>query len=380
MNLLYFTHEREYGGSSRALVALIKELKKNNTIYVYVPFKNAKIVSELNKMNVQVLTCFYSWWQIPLNVSKLYKLLFRFAYIFNFISERFIINKIKALDIDIIHSNTSVIDIGAKVAKKLSIPHVWHFREFKKNNLEFIKSEERSYYFINKYGGHIIYISKAIEEFYSKNIRKDKTIQIYDEVSKDLIIENRQYKDRFDEIVFLLAGTLQKGKGQQYAVKAIGILKKKGYKNIKLYLAGGDPLQYGDYLKKLIFRYNINENVEYLGFVNDIKSLRRKVDVELLCSESEALGLVTIECMLAGNLIIGSNSGATSEIIQDKKTGYLYKFEDTDDLVEKMEEVINNPHNIKKIGMEAQRYAIEKFTSKKSICELLEYYKKIKKE
>jgi len=45
MNLLYFTHEREYGGSSRALVSLLKELKKNgkHNIYVVVPFKDAKI-------------------------------------------------------------------------------------------------------------------------------------------------------------------------------------------------------------------------------------------------------------------------------------------------------------------------------------------------
>ena len=81
MNLLYFTHEREYGGSSRALIALLKELKKNseNNIYVVVPFKDAKIVQELKKMNINVIVRFYSWWQVPVNVSKIKQMLFKIA-------------------------------------------------------------------------------------------------------------------------------------------------------------------------------------------------------------------------------------------------------------------------------------------------------------
>ena len=152
MNLLYFTHEKEYGGSSRALVALLKEIKEDysNKIYVVVPFKNAKIIKELKKLNVEIIVTFYSWWQIPINTSKLKRILFRMAYVFNFFSKIVLIKKIKKLNIDIIHSNSSVIDIGAKIANKLKIPHIWHFREFKEKNLKFIKSDEKSYK-INQY-------------------------------------------------------------------------------------------------------------------------------------------------------------------------------------------------------------------------------------
>ena len=189
----------------------------------------------------------------------------------------------------------------------------------------FIKNEKKSYEFINKFGGNIIYISRAIEEFYKQKINNIETKLIYDGVSTDFIIKDREYKEKYDDIKFLLAGTLQKSKGQDLAVEAIGILKKEGYKNIKLYLAGGDTLNFSNYLSTLIEKYNIKEYVEYLGFVDDIKKLRKKVDVELLCSESEAFGLVTVEGMMAGNLMIGSNSGATTEIIEDGITGYLYK-------------------------------------------------------
>lgn len=381
MNLLYFTHEREYGGSSRALISLLKELKKNNeyNIYVVVPFKDAKIIKELENLNINVIQCFYSWWQFPINTSKIKKTLFKIAYFSNYFSEKNLIRKIKKLDIDIIHSNTSAIDIGAKIANKLKIPHVWHFREFKDNNLEFIKNEKKSYKYINDFGGNIIYISKAIEEFYKTKISNEKSELIYDGVSSDFIINDKIYKKNYDTIKFLLAGTLQKGKGQHLAVEAIGLLNKAGYKNIKLYLAGGDTFKFSTYLNTLIEKYDIKENVEYLGFVTDIKQLRKDVDVELLCSESEAFGLVTVEGMMAGNIMIGSNSGATSEIIEDGATGYLYKCNDVKDLANKMKKVIDNPEIIKNIGIKGQKYAIEKFSSEKNALSVLAYYNKILK-
>ena len=375
MNLLYFTHEKEYGGSSRALVALIKELKESNNIYVVTPFKNAKINEELKKMNIPVISCFFSWWQVPVKASFIKQCLFKTAYLFNNISAKIIENKIKKLNIDIIHSNTSAIDIGAKIANKLGIKHVWHFREFTKNNLEFIKGREKSYKYINEHGGNIVYISKAIRDFYSNYINSSKTKLIYDGVSPEFIIKDKEYKSNYDSVTFLLAGTLHEGKGQQLAVSAIGRLKENGYRNVKLYLAGGDPIGYSNYLNTIIEKYDIGDQVEYLGFIKDLKELRKKIDVELLCSESEAFGLVTVEGMLAGNPIIGSNSGATAELIKDGINGYLYNCNDVDDLACKMKAIINNPSKIEQVGKNAQKYAIDEFLSNKNAEEIYKYYK-----
>ena len=173
MRILFFSHEKSYGGASRALVTLIKDLKDEHEIYVVVPFKDAKITLELQKLNVNVISCFYSWYQVPVNISKLKKVMYKGAYFVNNLSFHYLVNKIKKLNIDIIHSNTSVIDIGARVAKKLKIPHVWHFREFTGTHLKFIKNNEKTYHFINNNAGCIIYISKAIQIFYEQNIDKN---------------------------------------------------------------------------------------------------------------------------------------------------------------------------------------------------------------
>lgn len=378
MRILFFTHEKSYGGASRALVTLIKDLKDKHDIYVVVPFKDAKITLELQKLNVNIISCFYSWYQVPVNISKFKKLMYKGAYLFNYLSFYYLVNTIKKLDIDIIHSNTSVIDIGARVAKKLNIPHVWHFREFTGTHLKFIKSNTQTYNFINNNAGNIIYISKSIQTFYEQNINKLLGTLIYDGVSSEFVVD-KKYKTKKD-ITFLLVATLEKNKGQVLAIKALSILKQKGYNNFKLLLAGGDPTGYSSYLNDLIKEYKLDQNVEYIGFIDDMKSLRKKVDVELMCAPSEAFGLVTIEGMLAGNPIIGSNSGATSELIKNDINGYLYELNNEDDLASKMELFLTTPNLVSKLGIKAKEYALKNFSSDNNSKSTIKLYNKILKE
>ena len=378
MNILFFTHERSYGGASRALVTLIKDLKEKHNIYVVVPFRNAKIVTELEKLDVEVISCFYSWWQVPVNVSSISKLMYRIAYLFNFLAIVRLVRKIRKLDIDVIHSNTSVIDIGAIVSHKLNIPHVWHFREFTGKHLKFIKDERKSFEFINEYGNQIIYISKAIKDFYEKNVKMGLGILIYDGVSEEFLTEKKYEKKK--DITFLLVATLEENKGQEIAIRAVKELNERGIDNFKLLLAGGDPTGYSAYLNSLVSEFEIDNLVEYRGFVQNMKSLRECVDVELMCAPSEAFGLVTVEGMLAGNPIIGSNSGATSELIKDGLNGYLYELNNSKDLADKMEKFIKDDSLLEKLGNNAKKYAMDNFSSKKNSSSTIKLYKKLLKE
>lgn len=70
--------------------------------------------------------------------------------------------------------------------------------------------------------------------------------------------------------------------------------------------------------------------------------LRKTMDLELICSRSEAFGRVTIEAMLHSIPVIGANSGGTPELIIDKENGLLFQYGDIDELVDKIETLINN--------------------------------------
>lgn len=375
MNIMFFTHEREYGGASRALVNLIEDLKDDNNIYVVVPFKKAKIVKELKKMNVNVIYQFYSWNQYPTNLGFIKRLMFKIIYRFNFISYFILKRKIKKLNIDIIHSNTSVIDIGCKIAHSLKIKHVWHFREFTGVHLKYINSENKTYDFINKKAGKIIYISKDIQKFYEKHIDKKLGVLIYDGIPNIYNIEKKYEKK--EKVTFLLASTLEENKGQMIALKAAKLLKDNEILDFELLLAGGNPTGYLNIIDEFIEKNSLKKYVKYIGFVDDMNSLRKKVDVELMCAPREAFGLVTVEAMLAGSAVIGSESGATKEIILDGKTGFLFNKDDEVSLYEKMKEIIKNRSLIEKFGKEGKKRAQKEFSSKKNYEQTIKLYKSL---
>ena len=62
----------------------------------------------------------------------------------------------------------------------------------------------------------------------------------------------------------------------------------------------------------------------YCGFQDDVAPFYKLMDLHVLPSVQEGLGLVVIEGMAAGVACIGADSGGISEIISDGEDGYLF--------------------------------------------------------
>ena len=116
-----------------------------------------------------------------------------------------------------------------------------------------------------------------------------------------------------------------------------------------------------------------------MGQVNNMPALRSEVDVELVCSRAEAFGRVTAEAMMAGLPVIGSNTGGTPELIVEGETGFLYEYNNLDDLVDKMEILITNSKLRNIMGQKAQNYAIEHFTIDRCVDEIEAVYHQVLK-
>lgn len=138
--------------------------------------------------------------------------------------------------------------------------------------------------------------------------------------------------DNFDEKKFslcTLANVGMKYKGHIYVLKVMKKLKKDGY-NIKYYLAGnGDQ----SYLKKIIKKYNLSDNVEFLGSLphDKVFNLLDRIDIYIQPSLQEGLPRALVEAMSRGCCCIGSNVGGIPELLDKefifkrKKTKELYK-------------------------------------------------------
>lgn len=375
MNVLYVSHCKGIeGGASLSLLYLMEEMKsKGVKVYILVPEKDSSSSYIYRIRGFKVISCKYDWWMkvgAQLNIVKAFFSKTKYS-----ISTFKLALRVKKLSIDLIHTNSSVICIGALLSKFTGIPHIWHIREFGKEhyNLDFCFGERYSINLMNKYSSKIIVVSKALNDKYFQYFGK-KMILVYNGISSNYIIEKRR-SERKETINLLIAGTIYPGKGQETAVLAVNELIHAGFKNICLYIAGSvADYQYESKIKHMINACCISDYVKFTGYQEDLTELRQLADIELVCSHSEAFGRVTIEAMLSTNPVIGADTGGTKELIIDGYNGFLYKHSDYHDLANKIKIFIEKPEKLADMGQNALAFARENYTAEKNADQIYRIY------
>ena len=385
LNIMYIAHERKMGGASLCLLTLAKEMKeKGHHVCVVVPFLKSPIAEKLREAGIKTIGIFFGWWMMPSYWGGLLKMAFRFLYMMEGIAVWRISHYIRKKKIDIVHSNSSVIDVGSKAAARSGVPHVWHFREFGDLDyrLMFLKGRGKSIQYLNNSDDVNIFISKCLRQHY-RELRNGKRNQvIYDGVSDDYL--NLRQDNLEGEPTFLISGNLQRNKRQDVVLKAVKLLKNRGMTNFKVIIAGGiastrDSQKYAKELELFIAQNNL-DNVELAGFVSDMNALRRRSDVEIVASTMEAFGRVTVEAMLSGNPVLAADSGANGELIEDGRTGWLFETGNEYALADKMFMIIENKNAIRTIGKNAFDVAVLKYLSYRNTQEIENLYMRIMKE
>ena len=281
---------------------------------------------------------------------------------------------------DLIHTNTHASDIGYFIAKHLSIPHVVHLREhgMRDNGLDYVLPDTimRSKFMDTSFA---IAISQSIYNHYvneRKLCASDKTRIIYNGIS---IIEPYDKIHCSDQrLNFCITGRIFAGKNQSMAVRACMKLKTLTNK-FMLHIIGNDDNGYAEELKQLMHSEELEDNVKFWGFRDNIKvkELLRTMDVGLMLSRCEAFGRVTVEYMMNYMPVIGVDTGATPEIVLNGETGYICRFDDSDMLAELMYRFIMNPELICEMGMKGRERAVNNFSLERNTDEVYKLYQEI---
>lgn len=369
--ILYISHEnkKDLGGASYSLLQHIKSVEdKYNAIVLC----NKGIAADLFIKNniecmISPITLRLQVWYKKRSKCKFIEKIIRIIY--NYITNVFVIIFVcykyyfSKQKIDLVHSNTAVLDIGLYISIFIRKPHVWHLREFMNldHDMEPLLGWNRMYRLCKK--TNVICISNCIAEHY----KVDKTNVIYDAVYE--IEKQREYgvKQKY----FLYSSGKKIKKGILDAIKAFNSLNKR-YNDYSLYLTG----DYND-----IKDYNINDyignnnRIKILGYRNDILDLMHNATAYLMCSSHEGLGRVTIESIMSGTPVIGFNRGATHEILVDNETGLLY--ENIKQLTQKMEYCIENHNLMQMLVNNGQKEFNKRFSLSTYRNKIIEKYNKI---
>lgn len=371
ISVLYIINESEAGGAAQSLLDMLPADRGRIRAVAVIPSEGS-IEARFRQKNIDCYVVPFQTDHRKIGVHTAAEV--DRVFMSNYLAAQKLQEIIRREKIELIHTNSSVSNVGAMAALMAGIPHVWHIREALEEQFgfEFLDTTLKMKLFACS--DRIITISN-----YVKNACKDQygldSVCIYNGVDAARFLSENF--DKKDESSFLFAGVISPAKGQEDAVRAAHELIRDG-EEIQLYIVGSGSYQYRWLLKKYVLKYGLEQNIHFLDYREDLRQLRDKCLYSITASKMEALGRVTIEAMMAGCVVIGADTGGTAEIIgQDHSRGYLYRQGDDKSLAEMMRYAMAHRENNEKIQRTAQQYSLDRFDITKYRENIIKIYEEL---
>ncbi|MFH0820231.1 MAG: glycosyltransferase family 4 protein [Candidatus Peregrinibacteria bacterium] len=173
-----------------------------------------------------------------------------------------------------------------------------------------------------------------------------------------------------DDIMITCIAELHERKGHKYLLEAFLKLQSTT-PNLQLQLVGTGPLE-----KELKSCYGANPNIHFLGWRDDVPEILSKSDLLVLPSLKEAFGLVVLEAMASGVVVIGTDGGGVRDIIRNGVDGLLVPPANSDVLAEAMEKLLCNPEQ-KRALEETALKRVQEFSAERMTEETFKIYSSV---
>jgi len=176
----------------------------------------------------------------------------------------------------------------------------------------------------------------------------------------------KSYRKNNNKKILLYIGYLVKRKKVDSLFPIIKLLKDKREDFILRIIGDGPEFKY---LKNKVKELNIDDYVSFEGFKqkSELVNYLAEADCFLFPTGYDIWGLVLLEGMAAGLPCLASkHSGAAYDLIRDGENGFIVDFTKKNEIVDKINYLLNNPEFLREIGRKAKDFVKENYTIKKS--------------
>lgn len=186
-------------------------------------------------------------------------------------------------------------------------------------------------------------------------------------------INNFNSKENGDDNYAFFFGRLSIEKGIINLLKAFS-MQNEG----KLYIAGDGPER--ENIIQFINDNNLNDRVKMLGFLTQKEVKEYIANSSFVVVPSiwyENCPYSILETLATGKPVIGSMIGGIPELIEDGINGYLYEYNDVNKLSELINNMFINKDLREKMGKNARKIAVEKYSLDAYYESLMKIYEKL---
>jgi len=135
-----------------------------------------------------------------------------------------------------------------------------------------------------------------------------------------------------DVIDLIYAGRLAKVKNLGCVVHAIKQIENKIDVKLRFQILGVGPED--EFLKKLVRDLDVKTEINFIGYVGDVRSWYRSSDIFILPSYYEGISIALLEAMAEALAVIVTNVGGNSEIVTHDVSGIVVEVNNVNELAD----------------------------------------------
>lgn len=188
-----------------------------------------------------------------------------------------------------------------------------------------------------------------------------------------------------EEIVTYATRGMEPYRGFPQFMEAVSLIQQQR-PNCHVVIAGEDRVAYGKNLPdgktyKQLMLETLPLDLSRLHFTGSLPypqylKLLQASSAHIYLTRPFVLSWSMLEALSTGCIVIGSSTPPVKEVIQDGKNGLLVDFFSPQQIVRKVNEVLDNPHNFDSIKEQARETILQKYDLEKLLPQHLNWLKK----
>jgi len=351
------------GGISSYLFTLASGLKQNGH-NVYVASSGGELVERFSAAGIKHI-------KVPLRTKKEISP----KVIFSFFTLRKVIRE---YDIDLVHSNSRTTQVLGDLLSRYSVkPHIFTCHGFFKPKL--------SRKVFPCWGKAVIAISEQVKEHLISDFKLDggKISVINNGIDVQSFGDNSSRQELRNDLgigsapLVGIVARLSDVKGHTYLLQAMRVVIKS-FPWVKLLVVGEGKMK--DALVKEADDLGIKNNVIFLPRVGGTKDVLAAMDVFVMPSLQEGLGLALMEAMAQGLAVVGSAVGGIKTLIKNEHNGLLVEPANPAALAEALMRLLSDERMRNNLGANAREFIAYNFSKEKMVDATEMVYKKCLEE